>query len=207
MRHRRALDEQPVAFEADDPRLFATDPGFVPGSIDLGDDLAVLDAIVSGIGDHGLECRRALFVGFGNGAALGGDNRDPQSVRRCDLAASGMLAVDRRAHLALLVLIDHGDELPAADDPLFQILVVGAGRQREKRHEAKAKQIGSHGRSPSIVCLKRPYAWRRATCPRLASAHGSTCRSASCSRPAPSQSPRIRWRRARRRRRSAHSPP
>src|SRR3954449_2246232 len=54
VRHWRALDEQAVAFEADEPRLLAANPRFVPGGFDLGDDLAVLDPVAAGIGDHGL---------------------------------------------------------------------------------------------------------------------------------------------------------
>src|SRR5947208_8184578 len=47
VRHRRALDEQPVALEADEARLLAADPGFVPGRFDLGDDLAIVDPIAA----------------------------------------------------------------------------------------------------------------------------------------------------------------
>src|SRR5690242_14654801 len=49
VRHRRALDEQAVALEADEAGLLAADPGLVPGGFDLGDDLAALDPVAAGI--------------------------------------------------------------------------------------------------------------------------------------------------------------
>src|SRR4029077_20094835 len=60
MRHGRAFDEQPVALETDEAGLLAADPGLVPGGFHLGDDLAVLDAVAAGIGDHGAQRLRAL---------------------------------------------------------------------------------------------------------------------------------------------------
>src|SRR5215470_9470614 len=106
MRHGRAFDEQAIALETDEARLLAADPGFVPGGLDLGDDLAVLDPVAAGIGNHRLERLRALLVGLRDRPALSGDEREPEAVGRGDLPALGMLAEHRRARLALLVLVD-----------------------------------------------------------------------------------------------------
>src|ERR1700688_803199 len=48
VRHRRAFNIEPIAFEPDIAHLLAADPGFVPRRFDLGDDLAALDAIPAG---------------------------------------------------------------------------------------------------------------------------------------------------------------
>src|SRR4051812_46050343 len=103
MRHGRAFDEEPVALEPDEAGLLAADPAFVPGGIDLGDHLAVRNPVAAGIGDHCAQRLGALFIGLGNGPALGGDEREPYPIRGRDLTAPRMLAVDGRARLALLV--------------------------------------------------------------------------------------------------------
>src|ERR1700733_10679826 len=64
VRHRRALDEEPVAVETDGAHLLAADPGFVPGRLDLGDDLSALDAVATRISDHGFERRRPVRIGL-----------------------------------------------------------------------------------------------------------------------------------------------
>src|SRR5215475_1103175 len=75
VRHRRALDEQPVALEADKACLLAADPGLVPGGLDLGDDLAVLNTITARIGDHAGERAGALLVGLRYRPVLRRDER------------------------------------------------------------------------------------------------------------------------------------
>ena len=109
------------------PGLLAADPAFVPGGIDLGDHLPVLDPVAAGIGDHGAQRLCALFIGLRNDPALGGNEREPDPVRGCYLAAPRMLAVDGRARLALLVFVNDRDEFPVADDLLLELRVVGAG--------------------------------------------------------------------------------
>src|SRR3954468_6671028 len=120
MRHGWALDEEPVALEPDEAGLLAPDPAFVPGGIDLGDHLAVLNPVTAGIGDHGAQRLCAVFIGLRNDPALGGDEREPDPVSGRDLAAPGMLAVDGRSPLALLVLVDDRNKLPVADDLLLE---------------------------------------------------------------------------------------
>src|SRR5215510_12384679 len=92
VRHRRALDEQPVALEADEARLLTADPGLVPGRFYLGDDPAVLDPVAARIGDHAGERAGALLVGLRHRAVLGGDEREPAPVRGGDLAAARLFA-------------------------------------------------------------------------------------------------------------------
>src|SRR5580700_10265646 len=116
VRHRRALDVKPVALESDIAHLLAADPGFVPRRFDLGDDLAIVDAIAAGIGDHGFERLRAVRVGFRNCPALGCHQREPAAFRRRDLHTFRMLAIDWGAFLARDVLIDDRNERPGADD-------------------------------------------------------------------------------------------
>src|SRR5262245_2228868 len=62
MRHRRALDVELVALEAQEAHLLAADPGLVPGDLDLGDHLVALDPVAAGIGDHGAQRLRAFLV-------------------------------------------------------------------------------------------------------------------------------------------------
>ncbi len=69
----------------------------------------------------------ALLVGLRHRAALGGDERKPAPVGGGDLAAARMLAQHGRTLLGLLVLVDHGDQRPGADDLLPQLGVVGVG--------------------------------------------------------------------------------
>src|SRR5579863_6438800 len=116
MRHRRALDIKFVAVEADIAHLLAADPGLVPGRFDLGDDLAAFNAIAAGIGDHGFECLGAIGIGLRNSAAIGGHQRQPATLRRGDLDALRMFAINRRALLRHPIFIDDGDQLPGADD-------------------------------------------------------------------------------------------
>src|SRR5262249_31391054 len=109
--------QEVVGLEADETRLLAADPGLVPGDLDLGDDLAVLDAVAARIGDHGLERLRALFIGLRNWPAFRSDDGNPAAFPRRNLIALRVLALDRRTRLCLLVLVDHRDQLPGADDP------------------------------------------------------------------------------------------
>src|SRR5580700_5678318 len=116
VRHRRAFDVKPVVFEPDIAHLLAADPGFVPRRFDFGDDLAVFDAIAAGIGDHGFERLRAVRVGFRDRPALGCHQREPAALRRCDLNAARMFAVNRGAFAGRHVLVDDRYERPGADD-------------------------------------------------------------------------------------------
>jgi hypothetical protein len=85
---------------------------------------------------------RALFVGLGHGAPVGGNEREPAPFRRRDLDAFGMLAEHGRALLGLDVLVDHGNERPGADD---LILVGRAGGRTEHRENTEQKR--AHGSS------------------------------------------------------------
>src|ERR1700689_969211 len=97
MRHWRAFDVKSVAVEADVAHLLAADPALVPRRLDLGDDLAVFDPVAAGIGDQAGPRRRPIGVGLRNGPALAGHQRQPAALRRRDLNALGMRAVNGRA--------------------------------------------------------------------------------------------------------------
>jgi hypothetical protein len=123
--------------KTDEARLLATNPGLVPGGFHLGDDLAVLDAVAAGIGDHGAQRLRALLVGLRHRPTLGGDEREPHPVGGGDLASLGVFAVDGRARLCLLVLVHDRDERPGADDLLPELRVVGPGASGDERQQTK----------------------------------------------------------------------
>ena len=95
-----------------------------PRRLDLGDDMAVFDPVAAGIGDHGFQRLRAILVGPRHGAVFRGHQRQPAALRRRNLNALGMLAIDRRARLGRLIFIHDGDEPPGADDPSPELGVV-----------------------------------------------------------------------------------
>src|SRR5712671_3116138 len=99
MRHRRALDEEPVAFEADETSLFAADPGLVPGGFHLGDHLAVLDTVAARIGDHCAQRLCALFVVLRDWTVVAGYERQPTPIGGRDLPTARVFAQNRRAFL------------------------------------------------------------------------------------------------------------
>jgi hypothetical protein len=68
-----------------------------------------------------------------------------------------MLAIDRRARLALLVLVDDRDELPGADDLLLELGVIGTSRIGDERQQAE--QQDSHLFPPPGVAELRSQ-WR-----------------------------------------------
>ena len=148
MRHWRAFDEQAIAFETDGTDLLAADPRLVPRDLDPGDDFTAVDAIAARIRDHGAQRLGALGVGLRHLSAFGGDEREPVPVRRRDLVALRVLAVDRAALLGLLVLVDDRDELPGSDDVLPVARVVGPRRHGgEPEREAEPDDDRSHGTS------------------------------------------------------------
>src|ERR1700682_62810 len=124
VQHRRALDIKPVALKTDVAHLFAADPAFVPRRLDLGDDLAAFDAIAAGIGDHGFKRLRAILIRLRDRSAFRGHQCEPAAFRRCDLDATRMLAVNRRAFAGRHVLVDDRHQRPGADDLPPQLGVV-----------------------------------------------------------------------------------
>ena len=68
MRHRRASMKSRSP-SLDEAGLLAPDPAFVPGGIDLGDHLAVLNPVTAGISDHGAQRLCAVFIGLRNDPA------------------------------------------------------------------------------------------------------------------------------------------
>jgi len=67
-----------------------------------------------------------------------------------------MLAIDWRAPLGVLILIDHRDEFPGADDPLLEIPVVGMSRAGAEHQQTK--QQDPHAISSRPVVLRDSHA-------------------------------------------------
>src|SRR5579862_536276 len=145
MRHGRALDVKAVALEADVTHLLAADPGLVPCRFDLGDDIAVLDAVAARVGNHRFERLRPIFVRPRQRTALAGHQRQPAALRGRNLNALRMFAVNRCALLSGDILIVHRNELPGADDLFPQRGIVGV------RHDHSAVQPPSSTSAEPVI--------------------------------------------------------
>src|ERR1700730_2609500 len=72
IRHERAFDDHPVAFETQISDLIAANHAFVPGDIDLRREFVAIDAVTARICKHGCECPCLLRLGLWRKSAVSG---------------------------------------------------------------------------------------------------------------------------------------